>query len=92
MDANNIMREPAVLSRYYQILGLDPEKLRFEWTPASEDELKYVGGMERRIRSTIAASERTVEGKIAEGTIFILDILNSGKHSAKRKERRLRSG
>lgn len=61
------MREPDIVRRYSQILGLDQEKLKFEWTPTGEDELKKMGNAERRMRSTISASGGIVEGKTAEG-------------------------
>ena len=63
LDADDIMIEPEVVLRYSIIIGLDPTKLRFSWASASKEELDKMQGPERRMRSTLSASEGIIEGK-----------------------------
>lgn len=67
LDADDIMLDASIVRRYAQLLGLDPEKLRFQWSPAKEEELKNLGRAARRMVSTIAASKGVVEGKTGLG-------------------------
>jgi hypothetical protein len=67
LDADDIMLNPDLVRRYSQIIGLDPSKLRFEWSPTSEEELEKMGRARRRMVSTISASAGIVEGKTGVG-------------------------
>jgi hypothetical protein len=89
LDADDIMREPDTVRRYSQILGLDPEKLRFEWAPADESELKKMGGVERRMRSTIAASGSIIQGKTAEGIDINLEATKWKKEFGEEEGRKI---
>lgn len=67
LDADDIMLNPSLVRRYASLLGLDTEKLRFEWSPANEEEMGKMGRAARRMVTTIAASEGVVEGKTGVG-------------------------
>jgi hypothetical protein len=75
LDADDIMLEPDVVRRYSEILGLDQSKLRFSWEPARTEDLEGMSRAEKRMRSTIVASDGIVEGKTSVG----LDIAEEAK-------------
>jgi hypothetical protein len=61
------MTNPTIVAKYAQLIGLDPERLKFQWKPAGEDELAKLGPEARRMKSTISASGGIVEGKTSVG-------------------------
>lgn len=67
LDADDVMLNRDLVRRYAEALGLDPEKLMFEWSAAKEEELESMGRAARRMVSTIAASEGVVAGKAGVG-------------------------
>jgi hypothetical protein len=67
LDADDIMLNSDLVCRNSQTLGLDPSKLRFEWTPTGKEELEKMGRAKRRMVSTISASGGIVEGKTGMG-------------------------
>lgn len=76
LEADDIMTEPEVLVRYCEIVGMDPEKLQFTWSPASKEELAQLpNDIVRRMLSTISASDGIVSGK----TSINLDIDTEAK-------------
>jgi hypothetical protein len=71
LDADDIMTEPEVIVRFCDIVGMDPTKLQFTWTPASKEELdQFHSDVVRRMLSTLLASA----GIIREKTSANLDI------------------
>jgi hypothetical protein len=69
LDADDIMLEPEVVLKYAKIVGLDPEKLRFEWNAKSKKDLDKMWNVERRMLSTISNSTGIVEGKTSMGLV-----------------------
>lgn len=64
LDADDVMLEPAVIVHFCEIVGLDPSKLRFEWSPASKEDLEGLqSDVVRRMLSTLSASEGVMKGK-----------------------------
>jgi hypothetical protein len=43
MDADGIIADLAVVVRYCEIIGIDPVKLKFEWTPVTDSEKAKIG-------------------------------------------------
>jgi hypothetical protein len=70
LDADDIMLEPELVFKYAKIIGLDPAKLKFSWTPKRKEELDKLCDVEKRMLSTISASSGIVEGKIASGIVI----------------------
>jgi hypothetical protein len=61
------MVEAEVVLKYAKIIGLDPAKLKFSWSPKSKEELDKIHPVEKRMLSTISASAGIVEGKTSRG-------------------------
>ncbi|KAK7398689.1 hypothetical protein QQX98_011931 [Neonectria punicea] len=65
LDADDVMTNPALVSKYSELAGLDPSKVRFSWETASEDKLKKLHAAEQRMLSTINATDRIDNSKVA---------------------------
>jgi hypothetical protein len=66
LDANDIMTSPEVIIRFSKIAGLDPSKLQFTWSPASEQELAQIPSrIEKRMLSNILASSGVMKERIS---------------------------
>ena len=70
LEADDIMLEPELVVKYAKIIGLDPTKLKFSWTPKRKEELDKLWDVERRMLSTISASAGILEGKTANGIVI----------------------
>lgn len=70
LDADDIMLEPEVVLKYAKIIGLDPGKLKFQWSAKSKEELDKMWNVERRMLSTISSSTGIVEGKTSKGLVL----------------------
>lgn len=67
LDADDVILNPNVMIRYSEIVGLDPSALTFSWQPTSSEELEHMSKMERRMRSTISASNGVLKEKASAG-------------------------
>jgi hypothetical protein len=65
LEADDIMGEPAMLVRFCEIVGLDPSRLRFTWSPANERERENLTSTTQRMKSTLLASSGVMTGKSA---------------------------
>lgn len=66
LDADDIIASPRILTGYAELVGLDPEKLQFEWDPASEEEITKVPTKRgKRFVSTISKSTDVLKNKVA---------------------------
>lgn len=66
LDADDIIASPRILTQYAELAGLDPDKLRFEWDAAREEEMeKVLGKRGKRFVSTILESTGVLKDKIA---------------------------
>ncbi|KPM42521.1 hypothetical protein AK830_g4048 [Neonectria ditissima] len=72
LDADDVMTNPALVSKYAELAGLDSNKVRFSWEKASEDKLKKLQALEQRMLSTINATEKVDNSKVA-GNVDIDD-------------------
>jgi hypothetical protein len=70
LEADDIMLEPKLVFEYAKIIGLDPTKLKFSWTPKRKEELDKLWDVEKRMLSTISASAGILEGKTASGIVI----------------------
>ncbi len=70
LDADDIMLEPKVVVKYAKVIGLDPTKLKFSWSPKNKEELDKMWSVERRMLLTISASAGIVEGKTSRGVVI----------------------
>jgi hypothetical protein len=70
LEADDIMLEPELVLKYAKIIGLNPTKLKFSWTPKRKEELDKLWDVERRMLSTISASAGIVKGKTASGIVI----------------------
>ncbi|KAF4624939.1 hypothetical protein G7Y89_g13230 [Cudoniella acicularis] len=66
LDADDIMLDSEIVLQYATVIGLDPSKLKFSWTPAHKEEVEKMHPVERRMRSTISSSSGIVEGKTSK--------------------------
>jgi hypothetical protein len=70
LDAVDIMPEPNLMLRYAKIIGLDPAKLKFSWSPKNKEEMDKMWTAGRRMLSTIPNSTRIVEEKTSKGLVL----------------------
>lgn len=63
LDAQDLGNE-AIVKTYAKAVGLAEDKVRFTWTAAGADELHNLGKVERRMKSTILASNGVDKGKL----------------------------
>lgn len=69
LDADDILNAKLV-SNYAHAVGLDENKIRYEWKRASSDEIEKLSATERRMKDTLLQSEGIVQGKTAEGLVL----------------------
>ncbi|KAI2623691.1 hypothetical protein GGS21DRAFT_547127 [Xylaria nigripes] len=65
LDADDVMTQPGVVIKYAELVGLDPNKLRFSWDEVSKEELDKMLIMDRIMLSSINSSTGVDKGKIA---------------------------
>lgn len=65
LDADDVMTSPELMSKYARLAGLDPEKLRFSWEKASQEELSNMSAMARMMLSSLSASDSVNLDKVA---------------------------
>ena len=71
LDADDVINSPDGIVQFCELVGLDVAKLRFEWTPASEEDLAQLRDDEqRRMQSTLSASAGVMKEK-ASGDVDI---------------------
>lgn len=76
LDADDIITEPEVITRFCEIVGLDPSELKSSWKPASKEELQHItNAAEKRMLSTLLGSAGVIQGK----TSINLDIDKEAK-------------
>lgn len=69
LDADDILNAKLV-SKYANAVGLDANKVRYEWERASADEIQKLSATERRMKDTLLGSQGIVQGKTAEGLVL----------------------
>ncbi|KAF2119236.1 hypothetical protein BDV96DRAFT_642273 [Lophiotrema nucula] len=69
LDADDISKS-ALMAKYAAAVGLDPSLIRFEWEAASPEELKGLSKTVQRMKDTILASTKIVEGKDSRALIL----------------------
>ncbi|KAI0438732.1 hypothetical protein F4803DRAFT_533920 [Xylaria telfairii] len=65
LDADDVIASPELVMRYAKIVGLDPEKLRFSWEKASQEQIDKMRNAEKIMLSSINASTGVDKGKMA---------------------------
>jgi hypothetical protein len=65
LDADDIICEPSLCVRLAEIMGIDSEKLRFSWSPLSQEGIGNYVPNARRLLSTLHASGGIEKGKAA---------------------------
>lgn len=66
LEADDVISRPEVLFRYCELVGLDPEKLKFTWDAKSPEELATIKNpVVKRFTSTINASSGVLQEKAA---------------------------
>ena len=65
LDADDMMTSPELMSKYARLAGLDPDKLRFSWEKASQEELSNMSAMARMMLSSLSASDSVNLDKVA---------------------------
>ncbi|KAJ8119407.1 hypothetical protein ONZ43_g3633 [Nemania bipapillata] len=65
LDADDVIASPELVKKYAGLVGLDPEKLRFSWEKASQEQLEKLRAAEKLMLGTINASTGVDKGKIA---------------------------
>jgi hypothetical protein len=66
LDADDIITTPDVVDRFAELVGLDPTKLRRQWSPATEKDLEQLPQkIARRMRDTLLASNGIMKEKAA---------------------------
>jgi hypothetical protein len=74
LDAEDIISLPSIIAHYASLVSLDPTKLRWDWEPASQEELsKISAGRGRRPVPTTSASCSVIKGKTAEGLDLVVE-------------------
>jgi hypothetical protein len=68
LDASDLSNE-GMVKRYARAVGLDEEKVQFEWQVAGKEEVEGVGKAEQRMKSTINASKGVDKGKLGGGEV-----------------------
>ncbi|KAF2707910.1 hypothetical protein K504DRAFT_483184 [Pleomassaria siparia CBS 279.74] len=66
VDADDLSNRDLV-RRYAKAVGLDEDKVRFEWEATTGQDLEGFSRMEKRMKDTILGSKGIVKGKTAEG-------------------------
>ncbi|KAI1746917.1 hypothetical protein F4782DRAFT_523029 [Xylaria castorea] len=65
LDADDVMASPEVVMRYAELVGLDPEKLKFSWEKMSQEQIGKMRSAEQIMLSSINASTGVDKGKMA---------------------------
>ncbi|KAK3290206.1 uncharacterized protein B0H64DRAFT_332807 [Chaetomium fimeti] len=65
LDADDIMVNPELVTKYAALAGLEPEKLRFSWEKASEEQVAKMAPPNRVMLSSINASSKVDMSKVA---------------------------
>ncbi|RYP60909.1 hypothetical protein DL770_009894 [Monosporascus sp. CRB-9-2] len=65
LDADDVMQSQELVARYAAMAGLDPEKLRFTWEKVPQEAIEKMPAHEKRMLSSIMASERVDTSKLA---------------------------
>ncbi|OAA71432.1 hypothetical protein ISF_01983 [Cordyceps fumosorosea ARSEF 2679] len=67
LGADDMLRDPEVIRRFCDLVGLDKDKVRFRWEPVTEAEQGRVSAAGAKTRVTLNASSGIAEGKTFEG-------------------------
>ncbi|KAG9250824.1 uncharacterized protein F5Z01DRAFT_342313 [Emericellopsis atlantica] len=65
LDADDFIKDPALIAKYAPLVGLDADKLRFSWDKTPEEEIKKRNAMAQRMLSSISASTGIDNSKLA---------------------------
>ncbi|KAI0404533.1 hypothetical protein F4802DRAFT_220392 [Xylaria palmicola] len=65
LEADDVIAYPELVMKYAELVGLDPEQLRFSWEKASQAQLDKLRSAEKVMLSTFNASTGVDKGKIA---------------------------
>ncbi|RYP24052.1 hypothetical protein DL765_000780 [Monosporascus sp. GIB2] len=65
LDADDVMQNQELVSRYASMAGLDPEKLRFTWERVPQEAIEKMPSVHQRMLSSIMASDRVDTSKLA---------------------------
>jgi len=65
LDADDIITDPRVISKFCGIVGLDPTKVRFTWSRATGDEILGLPRFLRRMTSTLLASTGVISENVS---------------------------
>ncbi|KAI0016066.1 hypothetical protein F4780DRAFT_711336 [Xylariomycetidae sp. FL0641] len=65
LDADDIMTKPELVRKYAAAVGFDPEKLTYEWQPATPEQIAGMNPAEKRMLSSINASSTIDPSKVA---------------------------
>ncbi|KAI1321532.1 hypothetical protein F5Y16DRAFT_416880 [Xylariaceae sp. FL0255] len=67
LEADDIMRYPALVAKYATLSGLDPSKLKFTWDEATPDQVAKLPKVEQRMLSSLNASKGIDTSKLSTG-------------------------
>lgn len=65
LEADDVIKSPDLMIQYAKLVGLDPEKLRFSWDKAAEEELNSMSEQRRIMLSSLHESAKADPSKIA---------------------------
>ncbi|TGJ86899.1 hypothetical protein E0Z10_g1870 [Xylaria hypoxylon] len=65
LDADDIMMYPELVMKYAELVGLDPDKLRFSWEKASEEKIDKMNSAMKIMLGSFNASTGVNMGKLA---------------------------
>ncbi|KAI0452020.1 hypothetical protein F5B21DRAFT_484862 [Xylaria acuta] len=65
LDADDVIASPEIVMKYAELVGLDPEKLRFSWEKASQEQIDKMQSAEKVMLSSINASTGVDKRKMA---------------------------
>lgn len=66
VDASQLV-DPAFVQRYARFVGLEEGPVRTQWVVVGREEVEGMGRVERRMKSTLLASEGVLRGKLEGG-------------------------
>ncbi|CEJ92240.1 hypothetical protein VHEMI07902 [[Torrubiella] hemipterigena] len=66
LDADDVINSPALVQEYAEMLGLDPTKLAFSWTPATKAELSQMDTATKRYLDTLLGSGKIMKDKTSD--------------------------
>ncbi|KAL4748745.1 hypothetical protein BDW72DRAFT_214571 [Aspergillus terricola var. indicus] len=64
LDASDILANPRILMRLCDLVGLQAEKMRFQWEPASAEELRETDPITVQMNTTLLSSGGIIEDRI----------------------------